>query len=106
MPGTRHETNRHTPTKKRHTPQKKRHTPTKKTAHTHKIGLAAGGYNGVDKALSILSRDIYLAMGLLGCRTVAELKLKAPELLLVKKNQELHKWTRGNAGVATDKILR
>ena len=70
------------------------------------FGLAAGGYNGVDKALSILSRDIYLAMGLLGCRTVAELKLKAPELLLVKKNQELHKWTRGNAGVVTDKILR
>lgn len=70
------------------------------------FGLAAGGYNGVDKALSILSRDIYLAMGLLGCRTVAELKLKAPELLLVKKNEELREWTRGKAGVATDKILR
>lgn len=31
------------------------------------FGLAAGGYNGVDKALPILSRDIYLAMGPLGC---------------------------------------
>lgn len=46
-------------------------------------GLAAGGFNGVDKALSILSRDVYLAMGLLGCRTVAELKERAPQILLV-----------------------
>ena len=47
------------------------------------FGLAAGGYKGVDKALSILSRDVYLAMGLLGCRTVAELKERAPDILLV-----------------------
>ena len=46
-------------------------------------GLAAGGYAGVDKALTLLSRDLYLAMGLLGCRTVKELKEKAPEILLV-----------------------
>ena len=63
-----------------------------------------GDYNGVDKALPILSRDIYPAMGLLGCRTVAELKRKAPELLVEKKNEELREWTRGKAGVATDKI--
>jgi len=48
-----------------------------------------GDYNGVDKALPILSRDIYPAMGLLGCRTVAELKRKARELLVVKTRVEL-----------------
>lgn len=47
------------------------------------FGLAAGGEKGVDKALSLLSRDVYLAMGLLGCRTVKELQERAPELLLV-----------------------
>ena len=47
------------------------------------FGLAAGGFNGVDKSLSLLSRDLYLAMGLLGCRSVAELKEKAP--LALKK---------------------
>ena len=52
-------------------------------------GLAAGGYEGVDKALTLLSRDVYLAMGLLGCRTVAELKAKAPELLLVNPHNAL-----------------
>eukprot|EP00316_Scyphosphaera_apsteinii_P004419 CAMPEP_0119298462 /NCGR_PEP_ID=MMETSP1333-20130426/635_1 /TAXON_ID=418940 /ORGANISM="Scyphosphaera apsteinii, Strain RCC1455" /LENGTH=492 /DNA_ID=CAMNT_0007299567 /DNA_START=101 /DNA_END=1579 /DNA_ORIENTATION=+ len=46
-------------------------------------GLAAGGTAGVDKALTILSRDVNLAMGLLGCRTVKELKERAPEILLV-----------------------
>lgn len=52
-------------------------------------GLAAGGYEGVDKALTLLSRDVYLAMGLLGCRTVAELKAKAPELVLVNPHNSL-----------------
>lgn len=52
-------------------------------------GLAAGGYEGVDKALTLLSRDVYLAMGLLGCRTVAELKAKAPELVLVNPHNAL-----------------
>jgi len=47
------------------------------------FGLAAGGEKGVDKALTILNRDVYLAMGLLGCRTVKELKERAPEILLV-----------------------
>ena len=46
-------------------------------------GLAAGGYPGVDKALTILTRDTYLAMGLLGCKTVAELKERASDILLV-----------------------
>lgn len=50
------------------------------------FGLAAGGEKGVDKALSILSRDVYLAMGLLGCKTVAELKSRAHEILLVHAN--------------------
>ena len=50
------------------------------------FGLAAGGERGVDKALSLLSRDVYLAMGLLGCKTVAELKERAPEILLVNAN--------------------
>merc|ERR1719401_720730 len=45
------------------------------------FGLAAGGEQGVDKALSILSRDVYLAMGLLGCKTVAELKANANNIL-------------------------
>ena len=48
-------------------------------------GLAAGGEPGVDKALTILSKDCHLAMGLLGCRTVAELKERAPEILLVNQ---------------------
>ena len=47
------------------------------------FGLAAGGEKGVDKALTLLSRDVYLAMGLLGCKTVAELKERAPDILLV-----------------------
>ena len=44
---------------------------------------AAGGFDGVDKALTLLSRDVHLAMGLLGCRSVAELKQKAPDLLVM-----------------------
>jgi len=47
------------------------------------FGLAAGGFDGVDKALTLLSRDVHLAMGLLGCRSVAELKQKAPDLLVM-----------------------
>ena len=46
-------------------------------------GLAAGGEAGVDKALTILSKDCHLAMGLLGCRTVKELKERATDILLV-----------------------
>jgi len=49
-------------------------------------GLAAGGEPGVDKALSILERDVHLAMGLLGCRTVDELKARASDILLVNAN--------------------
>jgi len=47
------------------------------------FGLAAGGEKGVTKAIDILSRDVALAMGLLGCRTVKELKERAPDILLV-----------------------
>merc|ERR1719460_905739 len=52
-------------------------------------GLAAGGFEGVDKSLSLLSRDVYLAMGLLGCRTVKELKEKGPDILLVRESSAL-----------------
>lgn len=34
------------------------------------FGLAAGGETGVNKALDLIERDVALAMGLLGCRTV------------------------------------
>ena len=51
------------------------------------FGLAAGGFDGVDKALDILTRDVYLAMGLLGCRTVSELRQRAPDLLVEKKRR-------------------
>ena len=44
-------------------------------------GLAAGGYEGVDKALSLLSKDVHLAMGLLGCKNVAELKERAHKII-------------------------
>ena len=46
-------------------------------------GLAAGGEAGVDKTISLLKRDANLGMGLLGCRTVAELKEKAPDIMLI-----------------------
>ena len=52
------------------------------------FGLAAGGFDGVDKALQILSRDVYLAMGLLGCRTVSELRQRAPDLLVESKRHK------------------
>ena len=44
-------------------------------------GLAAGGYEGVDKALSLLSKDVHLAMGLLGCRNVKQLKERAHKII-------------------------
>ncbi|KAL1499767.1 hypothetical protein AB1Y20_012453 [Prymnesium parvum] len=47
------------------------------------FGLAAGGEAGVDKAISLLKRDVSLAMGLLGCRTVKDLQEKAQDILLV-----------------------
>jgi (S)-mandelate dehydrogenase len=36
-------------------------------------GLAAGGEPGVERALGILSGEIYRALGQLGCNSVAEL---------------------------------
>ena len=47
------------------------------------FGLAAGGEAGVDKAITMLSRDLTLAMGLLGCRRVPELRENANDILLV-----------------------
>lgn len=46
-------------------------------------GLAAGGTNGVIKALEILRVELDRAMGLLGTATVADLKRKGP--ILIKK---------------------
>jgi L-lactate dehydrogenase (cytochrome) len=44
-------------------------------------GLAAGGYEGVDKAITILSVELDRAMGLLGTGTVADLKKRGPGLI-------------------------
>lgn len=45
-------------------------------------GLAAGGYDGIDKALNILKRDVSLGMGLLGCNNIQELKDKGPSIIV------------------------
>ena len=70
------------------------------------FGLAAGGFAGVDKALSLLSRDVYLAMGLLGCRTVKELKEKAPEILLVHPASARYVGGHFNRGGKEPRILQ
>ena len=44
-------------------------------------GLAAGGYDGVDKAMTILHTELERAMGLLGTGTVEDLKKRGPGLL-------------------------
>jgi len=44
-------------------------------------GLAAGGTPGVRKAIDILRDELERAMGLLGCRTVEELKIRGPQLI-------------------------
>ena len=44
-------------------------------------GLAAGGTQGVKKAIDILTDELQRAMGLLGCRTIDELKYKGPSLI-------------------------
>ena len=44
-------------------------------------GLAAGGKPGVAKAVHILEDELKRAMGLLGCRTVEELKRDGPALI-------------------------
>ena len=44
-------------------------------------GLAAGGYDGVDKAYNILKVELDRAMGLLGTATVADLKREGPKLI-------------------------
>lgn len=44
-------------------------------------GLAAGGKPGVAKAMDILDDELRRAMGLLGCRTVQELKELGPSLI-------------------------
>lgn len=44
-------------------------------------GLAAGGTAGVIKAYDILKVELERAMGLLGVRTIAELKAQGPDLV-------------------------
>lgn len=44
-------------------------------------GLAAGGYDGVDKALTILTKELDRAMGLLGVNSVDDLKKRGPDLI-------------------------
>jgi isopentenyl diphosphate isomerase/L-lactate dehydrogenase-like FMN-dependent dehydrogenase len=44
-------------------------------------GLAAGGYDGVNKAYNILKVELDRAMGLLGTATVADLKREGPSLI-------------------------
>ena len=44
-------------------------------------GLAAGGEPGVAKAIDILQDELQRAMGLLGCRTVEDLKRDGPRLI-------------------------
>jgi L-lactate dehydrogenase (cytochrome) len=44
-------------------------------------GLAAGGYEGVNKAYNILKVELDRAMGLLGTATVADLKREGPSLI-------------------------
>ena len=44
-------------------------------------GLAAGGEPGVAKAINILQDELQRAMGLLGCRTVEDLKRDGPRLI-------------------------
>lgn len=64
-------------------------------------GLAAGGTEGVDKALTILKKDVRLAMGLLGCNTVKELQERAPDILLTKE------WSgRRQGGLINGKFLQ
>ena len=44
-------------------------------------GLAAGGKEGVVKAIDILEDELERAMGLLGAASVQELKERGPELI-------------------------
>jgi len=51
-------------------------------------GLAAGGKPGVQKAIDILKDELERAMGLLGTRTVDELKQMGPELIRRRNTPE------------------
>ena len=44
-------------------------------------GLAAGGAEGVRKAVGILKSELVCTMGLLGVKSVAELRRRGPELV-------------------------
>lgn len=48
-------------------------------------GLAAGGYDGVDKAIEFLKRDVNLSMGLLGCKNIKELKSNTEKFIVLNK---------------------
>lgn len=51
-------------------------------------GLAAGGQPGVARAIDILDDELRRAMGLLGCRTVAELRADGPNLIRRRGNPD------------------
>ena len=51
-------------------------------------GLTAGGEAGVRKAISTLEVELERAMGLLGTRTVEELKRRGPELIRKRRTSE------------------
>merc|ERR1719274_561892 len=51
-------------------------------------GLAAGGKPGVRKAIDTLHVELERAMGLLGVRTVEELKRRGPELIKKRRTSE------------------
>ena len=51
-------------------------------------GLAAGGKPGVRKAIDTLHVELERAMGLLGTRTVEELKARGPELIKKRQTSE------------------
>ena len=49
-------------------------------------GLAAGGRPGVKRAIDMLEVELERAMGLLGTRTIADLKERGPELIRRRAN--------------------
>ena len=50
------------------------------------FGLAAGGEKGVERTFTILKEELERTMGLIGARTIAELRSKGKEIF-VKRDQ-------------------
>lgn len=60
-------------------------------------GLAAGGSAGVAKSINILEDELRRAMGLLGTRTVEELKRRGPDLIRHRHSLPLGRTPRARA---------